>query len=42
MPDGDRNDPFVVFRFEIRLDDLPVAGFSECSGLQVEKLVCSG
>ena len=33
---GARNDPFPGFRFEIRLDDMPVAGFSECSGLQLE------
>lgn len=32
----ERKDPFVAFRFEIRLDDLPVAGFSECTGLQME------
>ena len=33
---GDRNDPIPVFRYEVRLDDLPVAGFSECTGLQME------
>jgi phage tail-like protein len=33
---GDRQDPFLAFRFEVRLDDLSVAGFSECSGLQLE------
>lgn len=33
---GDRNDPFFAFRFEIRLDDLAVGGFSECTGLQLE------
>ncbi len=33
---GDRQDPFVAFRFEIRIDALPVGGFSECSGLQLE------
>ena len=33
---GDRRDPFLAFRFEVRLDDLSVAGFSECSGLQLE------
>ena len=33
---GDRHDPFVAFRFEITMDDMPVAGFSECSGLQME------
>ena len=31
-----RQDPFLAFRFEIRLDDLPVGGFSECTGLQLE------
>jgi phage tail-like protein len=31
-----RNDPFLAFRFEVALDNLPVAGFSECSGLQLE------
>jgi phage tail-like protein len=33
---GLRIDPFVAFRFEIRLDGLAVGGFSECTGLQVE------
>lgn len=33
---ADRNDPFPAFRFEVKIDDLPVAGFSECSGLQLE------
>jgi len=33
---GQRNDPFPGFRFEVRLDDLPAAGFSECSGLNLE------
>lgn len=37
MPSSaDRQDPYVAFRFEIRFDDLPVGGFSECSGLQLE------
>jgi phage tail-like protein len=32
-----RNDPFLSFRFEIKLDDLSVVGgFSDCSGLQME------
>ena len=30
------NDPIPAFRFEINLDDLHVAGFSEVSGLSVE------
>ncbi len=33
---GTRQDPFVAFRFEIKLDDLSVAGFSDCTGLQME------
>jgi phage tail-like protein len=33
---GKRADPFVAFRFEIKLDDLAVAGFSDCTGLQIE------
>lgn len=37
MPNSaDRQDPYVAFRFEIRFDDLPVGGFSECGGLQLE------
>jgi phage tail-like protein len=31
-----RNDPFLAFRFEIKLDDSSVGGFSECSGIQLE------
>jgi len=30
------NDPMPAFRFEVELDELPVAGFSEISGLSVE------
>ncbi len=30
------NDPVPAFRFEIDLDELPVAGFSEVGGLSVE------
>lgn len=33
---GSRTDPFLAFRFEVRLDDLAVGGFSECSGLALE------
>ena len=33
---GSRVDPFVAFRFEVRLDDLPMGGFSDCGGLTVE------
>jgi phage tail-like protein len=37
MPEtGARNDPFVAFRFELSFNDLPVAGFSECRGLEIE------
>lgn len=31
-----RHDPALNFRFEVQLDDLPVGGFSECTGLQLE------
>ena len=31
-----RHDPLVAFRFEVSIDGLPVAGFSDCSGLQIE------
>lgn len=33
---NNRKDPFVAFRFQVRIDDLSVAGFSECTGLQLE------
>jgi len=33
---AERNDPFVAFRFEVRVGAFPVAGFSDCSGLQME------
>ena len=33
---GDRQDPFMAFRFEVRIDDVSSGGFSECSGLQLE------
>ncbi len=33
---GDRNDPFLAFRFEVTFDQLPPGGFSECSGLQMD------
>jgi phage tail-like protein len=37
MPEtGSRTDPFLAFRFEVRLDDLAAGGFSECSGLALE------
>jgi phage tail-like protein len=33
---GDRSDPYLAFRFEVKIDDLSAGGFSECSGLQLE------
>lgn len=36
MTTGIRLDPITAFRFIVLLDALPVAGFSECSGLQVQ------
>ncbi len=33
---GARNDPFFAFRFEVRIDRLPIAGFSDCTGLSLE------
>ena len=37
MPEtGQRSDPIQAFRFTVSLDALPVAGFSECSGLDIE------
>jgi len=33
---GDRRDPALAFRFEVRLDDLAAGGFSDCTGLSVE------
>jgi phage tail-like protein len=31
-----RNDPYKNFNFRVEIDGLPVAGFSECSGLETE------
>jgi phage tail-like protein len=31
-----RNDPIPAFRFEVNLTDMPPAGFSEVTGLQME------
>ncbi len=36
MSNGERVDPLLAFRFYIEIDGLIEAGFSECSGLQVE------
>jgi phage tail-like protein len=33
---GGRVDPYPSFRFVLELNDVPVAGFSQCSGLEVE------
>ena len=33
---SDREDPFFAFRFKVEFNDLPVGGFSECSGIQLE------
>lgn len=36
MPPGVRTDPYLDFRFQVEIDGLVVAGFSEVSGLEVE------
>ena len=36
MPVAERNDPYMSFRFLVKIDDLIVGGFSEVSGLQAE------
>lgn len=37
MPEtASRNDPFPGFKFLLELNSLPVGGFSECSGLDLE------
>jgi phage tail-like protein len=37
MPEtGQRNDPFLAFRFDVRVTGRTLGGFSECSGLQLE------
>jgi phage tail-like protein len=33
---GSRNDPFAAFNFVVEIDNVTVAGFSECSGLNTE------
>lgn len=33
---GTRTDPLLALRFEVAIDGLPPAGFSECTGLQAE------
>jgi phage tail-like protein len=33
---GARQDPAVSFRFEVRVDERPLGGFTDCSGLQLE------
>jgi phage tail-like protein len=36
MATGERQDPYRSFNFELRIDNLTVAAFSECSGLTAE------
>jgi phage tail-like protein len=37
MPEtGARQDPFVAFRFEVRINGMSVGAFSECTGIQIE------
>lgn len=36
MPTGVRNDPFATFRFQVEIDSLVVAGFSDVTGIQAE------
>jgi phage tail-like protein len=36
MTNGQRTDPLIAFRFKVEIDSTIQAGFSECSGLQVE------
>src|SRR5215510_8212257 len=33
---GKRNDPFRSFNFQLEIDNIPSAAFSECSGLTAE------
>jgi len=33
---GSRLDPYLAFRFEVRLDDMTLGGFSSCTGLQLD------
>ena len=36
MADGKRNDPYGQFNFVVEIDGVPVAGFSEVSGLSTD------
>lgn len=36
MPTGVRNNPFATFLFQVEIDSLVVAGFSDVSGIQAE------
>ena len=36
MATADRADPYSAFNFRVDIDGIPVAGFSECSGLTTE------
>lgn len=33
---GDRNDPYSTLNFQVEIEDIPVAAFSECSGPNTE------
>ncbi len=33
---GSRNDPYAAFNFLVEIDNVTVAGFSECSGINTE------
>src|SRR5262245_29847286 len=39
MATAARLDPYLSFRFEVTIDEIPVAGFSEVSGLDFESVV---
>ena len=36
MPIRERKDPFASFNFIVEIDGIPIAAFSECSGLDTE------
>jgi len=36
MSNGKRDDPYLSFKFQLEIDDIIVAGFSDVTGLQVE------
>lgn len=39
MAVGERNDPYISYRFKVKIDDKDFAGFSEVSGLSFESSV---